>query len=559
MSHNEIITENGILKLSDAKWDKARHRAEVIEPIAERDVVPRVIAVEAANKLNLSERRIYTLVRRWRESGGTITSLISQGSNGGTGGSRLTTKLESVISEAIADTYLSSQKPSVTSLSRVIKERCYKTNLKPPALNTIRSRIKRLQYDKVLTIREGKAAAKKLRPIEGQSPQVKNPLDIVQIDHTLVDLIIVDTYNRKPIGRPWITIAIDIYSRCIVGFCLTLEAPSATSVGLCLSHVVIDKRPWLERIGVEVEWPMSGKPRVIHVDNGPEFHSEALRRGCEVHGIKISYRPVGSPHYGGIIERVIGTMMKMIHGLPGATFSNITERGEYDSDKKASLTLAELEKWFALAISSYHLSIHSGIKEQPITRWMKAVDLGWQPFYIQNPKNFLVDFLPILYRRIQRQGFIVDHITYMSSALKPWITNKEQGHKFIIRRDPRDLSRIYALHPKENVYVEVPYQAIGNPAITLWEHKLEIRRIKEEGRKTVSEEDIIKVIEKMRMITTEAVAKSKSARRKTERLEHLRNSRIISPILPVLPCNRSITLTPVSSNAVKRFDDIEEW
>ena len=224
MSHNEIITENGILKLSDAKWDKARHRAEVIEPIAERDVVPRVIAVEAANKLNLSERRIYTLVSRWRESGGTITSLISQGSNGGTGGSRLTTKLESVISEAIVDTYLSGQKQSVTSLSRVIKERCYKTNLKPPALNTIRSRIKRLQYDKVLTIREGKAAAKKLRSIEGQSLQVKNPLDIVQIDHTLVDLIIVDTYNRKPIGRPWITIAIDIYSRCIVGFCLTLEA-----------------------------------------------------------------------------------------------------------------------------------------------------------------------------------------------------------------------------------------------------------------------------------------------------------------------------------------------
>ena len=45
--------------------------------------------------------------------------------------------------------------------------------------------------------------------------------------------------------------------------------------------------------------------------------------------------------------------------------------------------------------------------------------------------------------------------------------------------------------------------------------------------------------------------KIKSTRRKTEHLEHLRNSRIISPILPVLPCNRSITLTPVSSNAVK--------
>ena len=121
----------------------------------------------------------------------------------------------------------------------------------------------------------------------------------MQIDHTLVDLIIVDTYNRQSIGRPWVTIAIDIYSRCIVGFCLTLEAPSATSVGLCLSHTVIDKRIWLEHIGIGagVEWSMFGKPKAIHVDNGSEFHSEALKRGCEVHGIKITYRPVGSPHW----------------------------------------------------------------------------------------------------------------------------------------------------------------------------------------------------------------------------------------------------------------------
>ena len=97
--------------------------------------------------------------------------------------------------------------------------------------------------------------------------------------------------------------------------------------------------------------------------------------------------------------------MKMVHELPGTTFSNIIERGDYDSDKKASLTLAELEKWFALAISSYHLSIHSGIGESPANRWKNAVNLGWQPFYVQNATNFLVDFLPILYRRIQISSY----------------------------------------------------------------------------------------------------------------------------------------------------------
>jgi len=556
MSNNEIVTESGILRLSDAIWAKARYRAKIIAPIADKDIVSKVLAIEAAKKLNVSERTIYNLVRQWRESGGSITSLVSKGSNGGKGGSRLTLSVEALISDTIADTYLSRQKLSIASLVRVIKERCYKSNIKPPAVNTVRSRIKKLQHDKVVILREGLDAARKLKAVEGQCPKVDNPLDIVQIDHTLVDVIIVDTYNRQPIGRPWITIAIDIYSRCIVGFCLTLEAPSATSVGLCLSHVVIDKRPWLERIGVGVEWSMFGKPKVINVDNGSEFHSEALKRGCEVHGIKITYRPVGSPHYGGIIERVIGTMMKMVHELPGTTFSNIIERGNYDSDKKASLTLAELEKWFALAISSYHLSVHSGIGEPPTNRWKKAVDLGWKPFYIQNATNFLVDFLPILYRRIQRQGFIADHITYMSSSLKPWISDKEKGHKFIIRRDPRDLSNIYVLHPEENHYVKVSYGAIGNPAITLWEHKLAIKRIKDEGRKAVNEEEIIKVIEKMRIVTTEAITKSKSARRKTARLEHLKNSKVPDLISPPIP---STTSTSNELQIIKRFDDIEEW
>ena len=41
-----------------------------------------------------------------------------------------------------------------------------------------------------------------------------------------------------------------------------------------------------------------------------EFKSEALARGCEQHGIKQSYRPAGQPHFGGIIERLIGTIRR---------------------------------------------------------------------------------------------------------------------------------------------------------------------------------------------------------------------------------------------------------
>jgi hypothetical protein len=46
---------------------------------------------------------------------------------------------------------------------------------------------------------------------------------------------------------------IDVFTRCVSGMVVTLEAPSTVSVGLCLAHVVCDKCPWLERLRAD-EW-----------------------------------------------------------------------------------------------------------------------------------------------------------------------------------------------------------------------------------------------------------------------------------------------------------------
>ncbi|MBG5721964.1 hypothetical protein I5E67_32785, partial [Pseudomonas aeruginosa] len=50
----------------------------------------------------------------------------------------------------------------------------------------------------------------------------------------------------------------------------------------------------------------------------------------------------GQPHYGGIVERIIGTAMQMIHDeLPGTTFSNPDQRGDYDSENRIGELLLE--------------------------------------------------------------------------------------------------------------------------------------------------------------------------------------------------------------------------
>jgi putative transposase len=60
---------------------------------------------------------------------------------------------------------------------------------------------------------------------------------------------------------------------------------------------------------------MFGIPKQVLVDNGPEFHGAALERGCCEYGITLLHRPVARPHYGGHIERLIGTMMGKVHLL----------------------------------------------------------------------------------------------------------------------------------------------------------------------------------------------------------------------------------------------------
>ncbi|WP_453912160.1 transposase [Vogesella fluminis] len=354
-----------------------------------------------------------------------------------------------IIRELLQKRFLTKQKRSLAAFHREVAQACKVQKLRVPTRNTVALRIDSLDPLKTVRRREGLDASRELQGVGGVPPTVSEPLEQAQIDHTVIDLIVVDERDRQPIGRPYLTLAIDVFTRCVLGMVVTLEAPSAVSVGLCLAHVACDKRSWLEGLDVEMDWPMSGKPRLLYLDNAAEFKSEALRRGCEQHGIRLDYRLPGRPHYGGIVERIIGTAMQMIHDdLPGTTFSNPDQRGEYNSEKMAALTLRELERWLTLAVGTYHASVHNGLLQPPAARWAEAVARIGVPPVVTRPTAFLVDFLPVIRRTLTRTGFVIDHIHYYADALKPWIARRDRLPTFLIRRDPRDISRIWVLEPE---------------------------------------------------------------------------------------------------------------
>ncbi len=540
-------------------WQKARRRLSVIRDLAELTSRTRADAEAAAAELDLSLSQLYRLLARY-QTNPRLTSLLPERAGAKAGRVRLAPEVDEIINAAIDDYYLSRRKPRISDLLIEVRRRCRALGYPAPGRKAVRLRLAQRPAAQVIARRSGRKAARDRFGAAAGSFEAPWPLSLVQIDHTLVDVIVVDSTTREPIQRPWLTLAIDVHSRCVAGFHLSLDPPSATSVALCIAHAALPKANWLAARGIDGDWPVEGVPERLHLDNAKEFHSEALQRGCDQHGIAVDYRPVRTPHYGGHIERLIGTMMGKVHLLPGTTFSDVRAKGDLNPDKTAAMTLDEVERWLAIAIVGvYHGDLHRGIGATPLGRWKQGLAGGADglargaPTPVNDPRRFVIDFLPIERRLVRRQGVFLHSISYWSDVLRTLIGEQE---KMIVRYDPRNLSRVYLLAP-DGIYYDLPYADLRRPPISLWEHRLALKRLREEGRAEIDEDAIFDAIEKMHGIAASAVVETKTMRRQRER--RLRSIGATAKI-PVSRRNGPdpVVIGPLPENE-RLFANVEEW
>jgi putative transposase len=480
--------EKNIHLASDGAWSSATYREQVIRRLAQSDRLAEADVRQAMAELSLSRAWIHNLVARYRSN--SVTSALLPSPPGPTPGfSKLPAELHELIERKIDEFYASRQRPRIAALCRAIAHECHTLGFSTPSRTAIVARVSRRNKRTLAQSRQGAKATRDEFRAVSRSYQADYALQVVQIDHTPVDQIVVDESTRKPIGRPWLTLAIDIASRMVTGFYLTMEAPSAVSVAMTLRHAVLPKEEWLADRDITAPWPASGLPDLLHMDNAKEFHSRALARGCGEYGIEQKYRPPATPHYGGHIERLIGNMMSEIHLLPGTTFSNVVEKGDYDAQARSAMTLKELEHWLAIQIVGvYHARIHSAIQLPPNIAWHEALSRrAARPRDPLDPERFLLDFLPFEYRMVRRDGIRLFNIRYWNPVLTSWIG---EGGKFAVKYDPRDLSEVFLQSP-EGEHWTIPYADLSRPAISLWEHKQATLRLRNAGKAAVNESLLI--------------------------------------------------------------------
>lgn len=532
-SHSETLQD--LSDIADEDWLVAQKRYAAIRPLIGQLYIGREGAERRAKEVGINVATLYRWLKRFNAYG-SVTALLPMKRGWKEGNQRISKEADDIIHQVIRDYYLTPQRPTVKKTVIEVFRRCNERGIQSPSHMTIRARITRVsEKDRLRARGFREKALNKFSPVPGSFPNADYPLAVVQIDHTPADIILVDDLYRKPIGRPWITLAVDVHTRMVVGYYLSFDPPSETSVGMCVANSILPKEEWLLLHNVDTQWPVWGIPNTIHVDNGADFRSNNFQRSCLAYGINLEFRPVRQPRYGGHIERLLGTLLREIHDLPGTTFSSIKDREGYDAEKHASMTKSEFETWLVTLICKvYHQRLHSSIGMSPMRKWeigifgnnqVQGIGLPPRP---ADRMTALLDFLPSFRRTVQTFGVTIDGMRYYAEALRPWIGSKdlETGKKLdlLFRRDPRDISSIWFFDPDIKQYFKIPFADQAIPPMSIWEYQQAREKLKREGIDSVNEHQVLRSITELRAQVDEAKEKSKKARRQAQRRkEHEKN------------------------------------
>ncbi|KHK59477.1 hypothetical protein PI86_09135 [Burkholderia sp. A9] len=226
------------------------------------------------------------------------------------------------------------------------------------------------------------------RPKHGHALQhCLGPGTQFMIDATIADVYLVSVYDRTVVvGRPTVYLAMDVWSRMIVGIHVTFDPPSFEGVALVLENIVTPKDEFCARYGLRIDpraWPCRDLPLLgFMADHGSDYLKalawKAVNR--QLH-MPISNVSVRNPLMRALIERRFGTIPARFQPATfGVVEKDATTRGAPRYAHDASETITEFTKKLIRAIlvdsqmpigreGAENAMIFQGEADTPINRW----------------------------------------------------------------------------------------------------------------------------------------------------------------------------------------------
>lgn len=508
--------------LSEAQRMSAHRRYAYVQAVrrkalpsgSKQGLVP--LINEVAIKINDDAPPAWTTVYRWcradRLADGDIRAQVENHAGKGNCTPRIQPEILRLITEGVDKHYLTMARQSISSTLNRINETIAEENrfrdpadlLKPVCYHTLWAHINKIDpYVKMLR-RYGKNMAERMFRDYQSGPKATRPLEIVEIDHTKLDLFVIDDDYFVPMGRPTLTIAVDRCTRSILGFFISFHPASYLSVMECLKHAILPK-DWInERYpSVKNVWRCYGKPSLVVVDNGKEFQSSHFEDACRQIGIKdILYAPRRKAWFKGVVERYFRTInTQLLHSQPGATFGGIFSPEDYDPAKNATISFqALLEIVHIWAIDIYQQHYHRSICGSPAKLWDELVK-QYPPNHARSRRELDIFLGYTEERTIQKNGIEWEWLFYNSKELADLRRHLQAGMKVRFKYDPNDISFIHVNNPLDHTWLCVPandQEYTRNR--TFWQHQVVQAYLRKQGRLSINVEDLCEAAAKIRMI-----------------------------------------------------------
>ena len=326
-------------------------------------------------------------------------------------------KIDPEVKKIIKNIVLKNKNISVATIHRKAADECDSKKLTRPGYYQVYREVKTIPKDLIILAREGSKAYRTEFDLI-HTREASRPNEIWQADHTVLDIEVLDEKNQ--IGRPWLTIIMDDYSRAIAGYYLCFQEPSAMNTALTLYQAIWKKE--------DKNWYICGIPEKFYTDHGSDFTSNHLEQVAIDLKINLIFSEVSFPRGRGKIERFFQTVNQMLlEKLPG-----------YIKNKNGEklLTVTEFEeKLNRFIINEYNHNVHTSIKSSPVNRWNESNFLPNMPETLEKLDLLLLQIAKA--RKVHPDGIHFQGLKYTNINLAAYV-----GEYVLIRYNPKDLAEI---------------------------------------------------------------------------------------------------------------------
>lgn len=471
-SNNEKIFGDFSMLDSESK-NEAKRRYEILKPVLEGEILPSEIKYYLSTlEPKVGKTAFYEWKSRW-DKYGSIQALVKykSGPKGHNTKEEVVKILEKIVDDfqydglKYTDDYLFSE--FNLRIDELNESRDEDKKIKKISRSTFYRRKKEIEDQlRKEEIRLGKVETDLRRHGSRKEVVVTMPLQRVEIDWTPADVLLINPNTLKP-QRPWFVYAIDKATGHPLGFYVTFDDVDASAVKQCILHAIMPKT-YIKTLYplVENEWVAYGKPVEVVFDNSKVNESFDVKDACQQLGIDVQFCKVGAGYQKGTIERGFRTLNSTwIHTLVGTTFSNIFERGLYDSEGKACITMQTFIYMAHIVMTDIVAKTYDkGRGGKPRDLWNR----GMAEFPIltlplpQSKKELKLIFMSgIAYRKPKNKGVVIENEYYNSKdlmELRNNLINEVKDESKIedvrVRYDKADMRSVYVYDKFKKRYIE---------------------------------------------------------------------------------------------------------